>query len=79
MKPRNVIDHDHYFAYCDEYGLPGRDDDDITGRYDACLTRDDGAGVWSPASGMWWPMKDYEFAKKVAEKMAALYAEYHPV
>lgn len=79
VKPQNVIDHDHYFAYLDENGVPLDLEDDITGRYDACLTRDDGAGVWSPASGRWWPTETYEKAKMQAEHMAATFAKMHPL
>lgn len=72
MKPQNVLEHDHYYAY---------EEDEETGdgiRYDACDTRDDGAGVWSPQTGKWYPQKDYATAQTVASIMASIYAEHHP-
>jgi hypothetical protein len=73
MKPQNVTDHDHFFAYGYDH------EDDVTGRYDACDTRDDGAGVWSPSTGMWWPMESYDKAKRVAEEMAKAFGRFNPL
>lgn len=72
MKPQNVLEHRHYFAF---------EDDEENGdgvRFDACNTRDDGAGVWSPQSGKWWPQKSYERAQNVAKNMSEFYAEMNP-
>jgi hypothetical protein len=68
MKPQNVIDHEHFFI--------NEDDDGNGPRFDACLTRDNGAGIWSPQTGLWHPMKSYNQARKVAAIMASLYLEY---
>jgi hypothetical protein len=73
LKPQNVTDHEHYFAFEEDEENGG-----IIGRFDACETRDDGSGIWSPESGSWYPAKSYEHARLVAEQMAALYKEHHP-
>jgi hypothetical protein len=77
MKPQNVTDHDHFFVYIDNEGLSIDEYDHI--RYDACLTKDDGAGIWSPHSGMWFPQPSYERACRVAHYMAEYYEQYHPL
>lgn len=69
MKPQNVIDHKHFFAFEDE--------EDVYGRFDACQTRDDGAGVWSPETGRWYPQTNYDEAQRVAEEMSKIYARTH--
>jgi hypothetical protein len=72
MKPQNVVEHKHFYAF-------DPDIEDLYGRYDACRTRDDGCGVWSPESGRWYPAPTWERAVSMAEHMAKIYAETHQV
>jgi hypothetical protein len=67
VKPLNVVAHEHYHAM---------DEEDVFGRYDACLREDGTAVVWSPETDRSWEQPDYETAKKVAEQMAKSYKEY---
>lgn len=72
MKPLNVVDHHHYFVYSE-------DEENGEGpRFDAYLTEEGEAGVWSPQSNQSWPADNYKTAKFIAEKMAKTHRELNP-